>query len=493
MNQIQKNVRAVHQRQQNQWIWSCLSVGLLAGGALGCLFAIARFFFDLPMETVFVPLAAGPLFGLTYAFACPKKIGEAATTIDRQGNLKDRIATALSFLSGQTDSPLHQLQIEDANQRVADIKPEDIAPVNAPKAWLPGLATIVMALVFAYLSTPATPAVAEIVKSDVVAAQADRVEDSLEELKEFNEEDLDPEVEEMLKELVAKIEELKEPGIDPKEALAKLSEMESVLQQQQQELEAQDIDAELQAIGEAIALAEPMKSAGQALVSGELDKAAKELEKMDMPEMDRKTEKSVKEKLDKLAQNDKMGQGKKSLKKAVQQMSEGIGQGNRSKFDDGRDGLAKACRSQGRRKKLSDLLRKQCQCLGECKGECESECKSSGNSNKKGGNDWGRGASDNQAGDKTSKLGGQSKMQLKGEESASGDVDVETIKSGEEEQEAVRQYREKAGEYEQLSENVLSSEPIPLGHRQTIRKYFELIRPKNNQVDEVKQKLDSEK
>ena len=29
------------------------------------------------------------------------------------------------------------------------------------------------------------------------------------------------------------------------------------------------------------------------------------------------------------------------------------------------------------------------------------------------------------------------------------------------------------------SESVLDTEPIPLGHRQAIRKYFELIRPQN--------------
>jgi hypothetical protein len=51
------------------------------------------------------------------------------------------------------------------------------------------------------------------------------------------------------------------------------------------------------------------------------------------------------------------------------------------------------------------------------------------------------------------------------------------MNSPEQEQEAVRQYREQAEKYEQLSESVLESEPIPLGHRQAIRRYFEMIRP----------------
>ena len=38
--------------------------------------------------------------------------------------------------------------------------------------------------------------------------------------------------------------------------------------------------------------------------------------------------------------------------------------------------------------------------------------------------------------------------------------------------------------YRKMTEAALNSEPIPLGHRQTIRRYFELIRP---QGDEAKQ------
>jgi hypothetical protein len=37
-----------------------------------------------------------------------------------------------------------------------------------------------------------------------------------------------------------------------------------------------------------------------------------------------------------------------------------------------------------------------------------------------------------------------------------------------------------------MSEAVLDSEPIPLGHRQTIRRYFELIRPQNSDLPDKK-------
>ena len=76
-------------------------------------------------------------------------------------------------------------------------------------------------------------------------------------------------------------------------------------------------------------------------------------------------------------------------------------------------------------------------------------------------------------------------MQVTGQESNQGDVDVETMSSSDQQQDAVRAYRKQAEKYEQLSESVLSSEPIPLGHRQTIRRYFEMIRPQAGETDAV--------
>jgi hypothetical protein len=54
---------------------------------------------------------------------------------------------------------------------------------------------------------------------------------------------------------------------------------------------------------------------------------------------------------------------------------------------------------------------------------------------------------------------------------------METTHSPEGREQAARKYREAYNKAMKQTEAVLDSEPIPLGHRQTIRKYFELIRP----------------
>jgi hypothetical protein len=344
------------------------------------------------------------------------------------------------------------------------------------------------ALVIAFLSGPARELdAAAVVPNDVVLQQAARVAEDLQELEQFNQENRDPEIEELLKELTEKIEQLKQPGVDPKEALAKLSEMEAALQAKQQQLAEPGTEAALQAIGEALSLAEPFAAAGEAMAQGDMEKAAEELQKLEMPELDRQTERALTEKLEQAQQNCSKA-AQRQLKEAANKVSSGLCQGDRSKFKEGMEGLAGECKKQGRRKKLSDLLRKQCNCLCECKSECENACKNTGQSKGKGGKNWGLGASGNELGDKTAKLKTGPEMKITGTESEGGDSEIETVGTPEQQQEAARQYREKVEKYEQISESVLDSEPIPLGHRQTIRRYFEMIRPQAAETDAVNRK-----
>ena len=71
----------------------------------------------------------------------------------------------------------------------------------------------------------------------------------------------------------------------------------AALEQQQAKFNVSQIDAQLSQMGEALALAEPLAEAGKALAAGQLEKAAEELERLEAPQLDRQTEKAVKEKL----------------------------------------------------------------------------------------------------------------------------------------------------------------------------------------------------
>ena len=64
-----------------------------------------------------------------------------------------------------------------------------------------------------------------------------------------------------------------------------------------------------------------------------------------------------------------------------------------------------------------------------------------------------------------------------------GPSETETTHSPEGRQAANREYRDLYKKYARMSEAALNSEPIPLGHRQTIRRYFELIRPQGDEAE----------
>jgi hypothetical protein len=75
-------------------------------------------------------------------------------------------------------------------------------------------------------------------------------------------------------------------------------------------------------------------------------------------------------------------------------------------------------------------------------------------------------------------------MRITGQPAGEGDSDVETTATPEARQQASREYKEKYQKFKKESEAVLEGEPIPLGHRQMVKKYFELIHPSGNTSSE---------
>ena len=476
-------------RLRQQWvraIWLA-AWGLLLGALVGVACAAVKILLA-PQLAAWLPFAAagvGPVVGIAAGMAWRRGWRGAAAAVDDHYDLKDRATTALDFATKQASSSVHQLAFDDALVHLQKVNPREVVPLAVPRALPYGVALLVTVALLVLFAIRNAPAIAQAPETlDVVVAQAARVEEELKALEEFAKKEKDPEIEKLVEELKAVIEELKQPGVDAREALAKLSEMQAALQTQQAKNDPAAVDTQLQAVGEALALAEPLAEAGQALSSGQYEKAAEQLEKIEAPELDRKTEKAVKEKLDQAAK--KMSEnGQSSLSQATGEMSQGLG-ADGGKFREGSQKLAGEARKQGKKKKLMDLLMKQCNCLSECKCECEGESKSTAKNGKgKGGKKAGSGASGNELGERTAMFGNKKLERVTGKQSDSGEVETETTHSPEGTQDAQREYRENFAKYQKISESVLENEPIPLGHRQTIRRYFESIRPSEAEADKV--------
>jgi hypothetical protein len=501
MGELASKVRSVRNRQQFTWLWQAASMGLLAGGAVACALAIVQriqpgvFPWTWILSSSLIGLAVGTLVALIRF----RSLHSAAREIDRSCGLKDRVVTALDFQSrsrvGQMLSPVQQLQLQDAENHARSIDPILVAPIRIPRSFASAL--VVNLCAAAILLVPIQPdnVLPTPVIHEVVNRQADKVQESLQELRAIQEEQKDPELEKLLQELQSVLQEMKEPGVDPKEAMAKLSEMESALMDMQAQLKDPESLAQMEKVGEALALSPAMAQAGNALAKGEMEKAAEQLAKLEMPELDRQTEKAMLEKLEQAKSQPNKSDGASQKKpennvdKAAEQMSQGLTQGNRSKFSEGAKGLSGEAKKLSNKKKLSDLLKKQSQCLSECKSECEGECQSQSDSkSNKPSNKAGKASGDKTPGEKTLALSAKQQMKLKGQETGQGQSDIETEKSNPQEEESLRAYREQAEKFESLSESALETESIPMGHRQTIRKYFESIRPSSEQVDQVKEK-----
>ncbi|MCI0357790.1 MAG: hypothetical protein L0211_04790 [Planctomycetaceae bacterium] len=480
---IQSRLDPVRRRQQQLRAIYLAAWGLLASSAILVVWAAGRLAGWELTTTLAVGIAiAGPALGYLVGLAWRRDWHDAAVAIDAHYRLKDRAATALEFLKKPNSTSVHKLAVADALSHLERVDARNVVPLAAPRVLPYAVGALVLAVVALVLTTrPASVNASTPAPLAVVVQSAERAAEELADLEKFAMEEKDPEIEKLVAEMKQALDELKQPGIDLREALAKLSQMQSALEQQQAKQNAGQMDTQLQATGEALALADPLAEAGKALAAAQLEKAADELEKLEAPQLDRQTEKAIQEKLDALAKQMK-DSGSNSLSQAVGDISQGLG-GDGTRFKDGAKRLAGEARRQGKRKKLNDLLVKQCNCLGECKGECE--CEGKGNGIGKGGKKWGLGASGNEAGEKTPQLGGKYESRLTGRQTDEGEIEVETTHSPEGKQEAQREYRETYDKYQKISEAVLESEPIPLGHRQTIRRYFETIRPTQGETDAV--------
>jgi hypothetical protein len=474
----------VRRRQRTMLVVRWAVMGMLAG-SLACLATalvgwLARGYGSTAWSLVL--LAAGPLLGAAIGVLHWRGWQKAAAAVDAHYDLKDRALTAIDFAHLDQPTPVHELQLSDTEDHLADLDPKQVAPIRMP-ASLPlavAAAAIAMAVLFWPRPAPVQANPAEPIES--IVAAADDAKASLEELEEQAKRQDNKELKDLVQQLTHKIEEMKQPGVDVKEALAKLSEMQSTIAVQQALYNVGAVDAQMSSLGEAMASTQSLESAGQSLQQQKYEKAAAALEQAE-PKFERKEAKNLKEKLkNAAAAQGEAGMGE--LSETTQEMADSLDDANA--FQDSARKLAKLARAQGRRKQISDLLSLLNNNLSECKGNCQKSGGPKIVSRKKStrpSSSWGRGVSGNIDGDKTKLDAEHRREQLQGQ-ADEGPSETETTHSPEGRQLATRSYRESYDKYRRKTEAALNSEPIPLGHRQTIRRYFELIRPQGDEVEQ---------
>jgi hypothetical protein len=407
----------------------------------------------------------------------------AATAVDQHYRLKDRVLSAIDFIKRGQPTDIHALQVADAERHLTELDPRQVAPLRLPVVLPYAVAALVLALGLLLWPRGSLVQAGPAAPLDVVLAAADEAEETLDDLDGSAKKENDPKLKELVQKLTETIQEMKLPGVDTKEALAKLSEMQAAISAQQAQFNVGLVDAQMQALGEAMASTQALEGAGQALQQGKYDQAADQLDKVE-PKFDRKETKTLKEKLAQAAKAMEDG-GLSEMSTATTELLESLDDAATAQGACKR--LGNLARSQGRRKRISDLLALSTAKLGACKSNCD---KSGGaqirmrKKSEKPSSNWGRGISGNTDGDKTKLDSSRKREQVQGQ-MGEGASETETTHLPEGRQTAARAYRDQYQKYRRMTEAALNSEPIPLGQRQTIRRYFELIRPEGDEADKA--------
>ncbi len=482
MQTIDTVISAVMRRIRLAGAVRCLSYGLLIGAVVSFVVAIV----DTAINGSFGlrGLAAIPLGGLIaalFGYWLPVSRPQAAKLIDDYYRLKDRAVTAIQF-DPQSSDHLRQLQLADAAAHLRQVNANDCVSVSINRRL--SLVTSVLAMLA--ISTTLwlhakdqTTGVA--LPLDLAVEQASLLRESmLPEIDKLRSAD-EPEIDRLAEELEALVKELETESIDEFDMMAKLSEMEQSLSDARDAMQSQVTDAEMKEIAAALQPAAAMKAAAMAMESGDYEAAKNELDKVDPDQLTDKERRAVADNLKKFVS--KLSPGREGrLSVAAKELQEGLEEKDSSKCKDGICKLATECKSQCNCKKIGECLSCQLNRLAQCKSACKG-----GSCNKNGGDkvaksdspssSWGTGKSGSPNDGEASKLASSRHEEKIESVVGEGVSESEFLEAPEGEQLASRSFTAKYNEFRRQAEAVLDSEPLPIGHRETVRTYFESIRP----------------
>jgi hypothetical protein len=316
----------------------------------------------------------------------------------------------------------------------------------------------------------------------LAADQASQLRETmLEEIEQLKEEAIEePMLDELTEKLDELLEELATESIDERDMMATLSEMEQAISETRDAMRLEMTDAQLKGLAEAMQPSDAMRQAAAAMESGDYEKASEKLEAIDPANLKDKERRAVADNLKKfLAKLDPGQRGQ--LSGAAQQIQEGLEKKNDSQCKGGMCKLASLCKKQGNCKKIGECMACQLNRLSQCKSQCRGACnggekvaKTQSPSQK-----WGRGATGNPNDGEATRLDSTRREEQLSGVQGDGPSESEVLQAPEGEQDAVRQFAKKYQKFRSEAEAVLDSEPLPLGHRETVRQYFESIRPSN--------------
>jgi len=417
--------------------------------------------------------------------SCP--VPTAARLVDQRLNLKDRTLTSVDLLERVDRTPMEQLQIEDTADHLMIPLQAVMPPLRLKMFWcaFPVSVCIIAAVSYCkdYQPSGNTASVIQTALPPEISAPLEEMIAKTDELAQEHA------GEQSLQKLYEQLDVLMNKFVslngDKKESLMTLSEMEEAFQSALDSLQLEAMEESLSELAKTLELAEKTSPIGKSLEKGDFSQAAMELRKLDAETLESLTnpeQKAMAEEMQSLADNAEK-RSQQPLKEAAQNLSDALEEGDGDSGKTATDDLANEVEKHGVRKEIAKSLAQQQMLLAMMKADGGQQGNMSGgkgtDKSDTASQTWGSGTAGNpNAGQETQLNGQRQRETLTGEMGEQGDSEKETIDSQEMSAAASqREYRDQYQQYQKLSEAVLDSEPIPLGQRQVIRRYFESIRP----------------
>jgi len=488
---------AVRYRQRWALGLRAMVIGALAGSIFVLLVELIRRttgLWDSPWPQL-VMIVGIPAATLAFTLLRRPSWRVAAAAVDRHYRLKDRTSSALQFLSQPQLTVVQQLQVADAVQALERLRADQVVPLRAPRYLQSALLLVAVATVLALL--PLRGSDVQAVPPEAIpgiVAEAASIQEQIEDLDDLAQENEDEQLEQLVEDLRETAEAMEAEEVDVPEALAKLSQMQQAIMHVQAQFNVALVDQHLANVGQALALAAPLKQVGKALQEAKHEEASAMLQ-APMPPLPRRAAHAVKQQLERIAEAMQQA-GLGALGQATSELGDGIGGGRSAAGRPTANRFARLVKRHAHRRRANQMLRRQLTRLGESKRRCLmsrkpgacSACRGAGcaacrsgvggnpSASDRPSNKWGTAVAGNIDGPPTGIAAQRFELPVTGQ-MGDGPSDVEIESAPEGRQRAARTYRDVYREYRKLSDAVLESEPLPLGHRQTIKRYFELIRP----------------
>ena len=443
---------------------------------------------------------------------------EAAHRLDHVLGLKDRTVSALEFAALAAPHAIHELQIDDAAEHLAEVNVRRVLPWKwRGDAVLAASAAVLLLMGNAPVGPGEAAAVPVAPAPAFLRAEADALVEDLERLAaEVAAEGGDEEIIESVRQAKALAESMRAPGTDLEEALGVMGVMRSRLQTAAAGLDLAAEEAMLMALAEALNRFPHTRAAGLPLGRKAFEEAARNMERLAEAagdEANRFPPKSeaLGTEAQKLAEEAKQA-GNRTMSEAMRQLSQGIRDGDREACRAALQKQSQQVRRHGARAALARSLEQQMQGLAQCRSRVgdalQAQCRGEGEGrgaavrsssdarrisldrtpandvSDRPGRSAGLGEHGNPYGEETGLDAMRNREELSGRMNR-GPSEI-TVEIGTEmEQYAARDYRDVYSRYKKLSDEVVAREALPPGYQGIIKRYFESIRPRRDERPEA--------